>query len=199
MLKDDRRREWFSLVPRHCICESGYITCGSEGQFQGGGAFCRCPDLVRQGVDRLDDRRARRGRKGGSRAASAADTREGRKPCSFRGRHPCGHLILAVVGLRRLCTRCMIPLESPVPEIGTPGSGSGGWKRNHGSRTEDRSESNGYATGPYRRRASPRLYPGRGDHEVTRRPPRVSRGLREATMQPPPVPAWAAGRDVDLS
>ena len=52
----------------------------------------------------------------------------------------------------------MIPLESPVPEIGTPGSGSGGWKRNHGSRTEDRSESNGYATGPYRRRASPRLY-----------------------------------------
>ena len=53
----------------------------------------------------------------------------------------------------------MIPLESPVPEIGTPGSGSGGWKRNHGSRTEDRSESDGYATGPYRRRASPRLYP----------------------------------------
>ena len=52
----------------------------------------------------------------------------------------------------------MIPLESPVPEIGTPGSGSGGWKRNHGSRTEDRSESDGYATGPYRRRASPRLY-----------------------------------------
>ena len=75
MLKDDRHREWFSLVPRHCICESGHITCGSEGQFQGGGAFCRCPDLVRQGVDRLDGRRARRGRKGGSRAASAADTR----------------------------------------------------------------------------------------------------------------------------
>ena len=46
-----------------------------------------------------------------------------------------------------------------MPEIGTPGSGSGGWKRNHGSRTEDRSESDGYATGPYRRRASPRLYP----------------------------------------
>ena len=52
----------------------------------------------------------------------------------------------------------MIPLESPVPEIGTPGSGSGGWKRNQGSRTEDRSESDGNATGPYRRRASPRLY-----------------------------------------
>ena len=52
----------------------------------------------------------------------------------------------------------MIPLESPVPEIGTPGSGSWGWKRNQGSRTEDRSESDGNATGPYRRRASPRLY-----------------------------------------
>ena len=48
-------------------------------------------------------------------------------------------------------------MESPVPDIGTPGSVSGGWKRNHGSRTEDRSESDGHATGPYRQRASPRL------------------------------------------
>ena len=53
------------------------------------------------------------------------------------------------------CARRMIPLESPVPEIGTPGSESRGWKRDHGSRTEARSESDGIATGPYRWRASP--------------------------------------------
>ena len=41
----------------------------------------------------------------------------------------------------------------------TPGSTSGDWKRDYGSRTEARSESDGIATGPYRRRASPRLYP----------------------------------------
>ena len=32
------------------------------------------------------------------------------------------------------CARRMIPLESPVPEIGTPGSESRGWKRDDGSR-----------------------------------------------------------------
>ena len=49
----------------------------------------------------------------------------------------------------------MIPLESPVPEIGTPGSEIGtpgsesrGWKRDDGSRTEARNESAGIATGP---------------------------------------------------
>ena len=35
---------------------------------------------------------------------------------------------------------------------------SGDWKRGHGSRTEARRESNGFATGPYHWRASPRLY-----------------------------------------
>ena len=44
----------------------------------------------------------------------------------------------------------------------TPGSTSGDWKRDYGSRTEARSESDGIATGPYRRRASPRLYPIEG-------------------------------------
>ena len=53
------------------------------------------------------------------------------------------------------CARRMILLESPVPENGTPGSGSRGWKRDHGSRTEARSESDGIATGPYGWRASP--------------------------------------------
>ena len=38
------------------------------------------------------------------------------------------------------CARRMIPLESPVPEIGTPGSESRGWKRDDGSRAEARSE-----------------------------------------------------------
>ena len=46
------------------------------------------------------------------------------------------------------CTRRMTPLESPVPEIGTPGSESRGWKRDDGSRTEAQSESDGIATGP---------------------------------------------------
>ena len=40
------------------------------------------------------------------------------------------------------------PLESPVPEIGTPGSVSRGWKRDDGSRTEAPRESAGTATGP---------------------------------------------------
>ena len=78
----------------------------------------------------------------GGRAASADDVGRVRPPVS-RSR-PGGP-----------CARRMIPLESPVPEIGTPGSGSRGWKRDHGSRTEARSESDGIATGPYRRRASP--------------------------------------------
>ena len=42
----------------------------------------------------------------------------------------------------------MIPLESPVPEIGTPGSESGGRKRAYGYRTEARCESAGRATDP---------------------------------------------------
>ena len=46
------------------------------------------------------------------------------------------------------CARRMIPLESPVPEIGTPGSVSGDWKRDHGSRTEAHRESGGITTGP---------------------------------------------------
>ena len=46
------------------------------------------------------------------------------------------------------CASRMIPLESPVPEIGTPGSESGGRKRTHGCRPAARRESAGSATDP---------------------------------------------------
>ena len=52
----------------------------------------------------------------------------------------------------------MISSESWMREIRTSSLMSEDWKRGHGSRTEARSESDGTATGPLRRRASPRLY-----------------------------------------
>lgn len=94
----------------------------------------------RQGVNRPADAPADR-RKGAGRvprlARSARRSRTG-NPCASR----------------------MIPLESPVPEIGTPGSESGGRKRTHGSRPAARCESAGRTTDPYRLRASPRLERG---------------------------------------
>ena len=52
----------------------------------------------------------------------------------------------------------MILSESWMGEIHTSSLMSEDWKRGHGSRAEARSESDGTATGPLRRRASPRLY-----------------------------------------
>ena len=66
----------------------------------------------------------------------------------------------------------MIPLESPVPEIGTPGSESGGRKRAHGPRIAARCESAGSATDalPATRLPStlPRVFPAEDDIGLTR-------------------------------
>ena len=50
--------------------------------------------------------------------------------------------------------RCMIRLESRVPENGTPGSEGRRWKRTYGSLIEGRSESDGIPTGSYGHRAT---------------------------------------------
>ena len=91
------------------------ITCISEGDDPSG--------RRRQGVNRSDDAPAGR-RKGASLVPGLA--RPARPPWP-----------------RSPCASRMIPLESPVPEIGTPGSESGGRKRAHGVRTAARSESAG--------------------------------------------------------
>ena len=97
----------------------------------------------------------------------------------------------------------MIPLESPVPAIGTPGSESGGRKRAYGFGLRPGRESAGRATEPYRLRASPRLYtnlvgtlPGAtrpspsspGSGSTTSPPHRNSRrpGDEETTARPRP-------------
>ena len=106
------------------------ITCTSEGDDPSGRG--------RQGVDRPDDAPA-----GPAHGCElGATTRETHAP--------------AVAG--NPCASRMIPLESPVPEIGTPGSESGGRKRAYGLGLRPGRESAGRATEPYRLRASPRLY-----------------------------------------
>ena len=82
------------------------ITCISEGDDLSG--------RRRQGVNRPDGAPAGR-RKGASLVPELARTRP----------------LVATVNPR---ASRMIPLESPVPEIGTPGSESGGRKRAHGNR-----------------------------------------------------------------
>ena len=94
------------------------ITCISEGDDPRG--------RRRQGVNRSDDAPAgqRQGVSRVPRLARPARWSQLESPCASR----------------------MIPLESPVPEIGTPGSESGGRKRAHGTRTAARCESAGRAT-----------------------------------------------------
>ena len=98
------------------------ITCISEGDDPRG--------RRRQGVNRSDDAPAGQ-RQGVSRVPRLA------RPARW-----------SQAGWSRTspCASRMIPLESPVPEIGTPGSESGGRKRAHGTRTAARCESAGRAT-----------------------------------------------------
>ena len=90
--------------------------------------------------------------KGTTRAVAVARASTGlttHRPSSARVRawcHGSRDPPLAVTG--NPCASRMIPLESPVPEIGTPGSESGERKRAHGRRTAAQCESAGSATDP---------------------------------------------------
>ena len=94
------------LVPRRRAGMPDVITCTSEGDDPSGRG--------RQGVNRPDD-------------APAGPAHGCELGATTRETHA-----LAVAG--NPCASRMIPLESPVPEIGTPGSESGGRKRAHGNR-----------------------------------------------------------------
>ena len=110
------------LVPRRRAGTPDVITCTSEGDDPRGRG--------RQGVNRPDD-------------APAAPAHGCELGATTRETHA-----LAVAG--NPCASRMIPLESPVPAIGTPGSESGGRKRAHGLRTAAR---------PRKRRTSHRALP----------------------------------------
>ena len=110
------------LAPRRRAGMPDVITCTSEGDDPSGRG--------RQGVNRPDD----------APAGSAHGCELG---ATTRETHA-----LAVAG--NPCASRMIPLESPVPAIGTPGSESGGRKRAYGLRTAAR---------PRKRRTSHRALP----------------------------------------
>ena len=98
------------LVPRRRAGTPDVITCTSEGDDPRGRG--------RQGVNRPDD-------------APAGPAHGCELGATTRETHA-----LAVAG--NPCASRMIPLESPVPAIGTPGSESGGRKRAYGLRTAAR-------------------------------------------------------------
>ena len=110
------------LVPRRRAGMPDVITCTSEGDDPSGRG--------RQGVNRPDD-------------APAGPAHGCELGATTRETHA-----LAVAG--NPCASRMIPLESPVPAIGTPGSESGGRKRAYGLRTAAR---------PRKRRTSHRALP----------------------------------------
>ena len=110
------------LVPRRRAGMPDVITCTSEGDDPSGRG--------RQGVNRPDD-------------APAGPAYGCELGATTRETHA-----LAVAG--NPCASRMIPLESPVPAIGTPGSESGGRKRAYGLRTAAR---------PRKRRTSHRALP----------------------------------------
>ena len=98
--------------PRSIPAAARICTCTSQGDDLSGRR------RRRQGVNRPDDTPAGR-RKGAGQVPRLA------RPAP-----------LAATG--NPCASRMIPLESPVPEIGPPGSESGGRKRAHGNRTAAR-------------------------------------------------------------
>ncbi len=126
------------LVPRRRAGMPDVITCTSEGDDPSGRG--------RQGVNRPDD-------------APAGPAHGCELGATTRETHA-----LAVAG--NPCASRMIPLESPVPAIGTPGSESGGRKRAYGLRTAAR---------PRKRRTSHRALP------VTRLPSTLHESGRDPT------------------
>ena len=148
------------LSPRKRAGMPDVITCTSEGDDPSG--------RRRRGVNRHDDVPAVR-RKGASPVPGYARPARWPAPGNLRARR-------------------MIPLESPVPEIGRPGSARGRRKRAHGCRTAARRESAGRATDPtdpYRLRASPRLDTN-GVGTLVRQRHRHATPSSSRTSPPPP-------------
>ena len=135
------------LVPRRRGGMPDVITCTSEGDDPSGRG--------RQGVNRPDD-------------APAGPAHGCELGATTRETHA-----LAVAG--NPCASRMIPLESPVPAIGTPGSESGGRKRAYGLRTAAR---------PRKRRTSHRALP------VTRLPSTLPTGVTPQARD-----SWARARE----
>ncbi len=167
--KDERLREWLCLLPRLEGRDFGTRHMRKRrGRTQ---TVRRC-----RGVDRP----------GGTPEA----TREaGRLACSGLG-HRTSRFLPPTTRSGGPCARCMIPLESPVREIRTPGSESGGeetWLRER-LRHRHMAKAAGklLLPRPTAGRASPRLYPGR------RR--QAAKPRKRITKGPGPAPATARGR-----
>ncbi len=143
--KDERLREWLCLLPRLEGRDFGTRHMRKRrGRTQ---TVRRC-----RGVDRP--------------GGTPETTREaGRLACSGLG-HRTNRLLPPTTRSGGPCARCMIPLESPVREIRTPGSESGGEETWLGERLRHRHMAK--AAGklllprPTAGRASPRLYVRRG-------------------------------------
>ncbi len=110
-------REWHRLGPRYRVRESWNHRMRKRREANAGTSASRGSRRRRQGVNRPAAGCGDRREEAGGRAAPATRT-EGKK----RTRHSRPSRIYP-------CASGMIPLESPVPASGTPGSGSGERKR----------------------------------------------------------------------